>query len=81
MGKGGPKYTPEEARGRIPAVARHVALEAVDLVIALEKHPVDSAEVERRIFSLTGQAGHLTRLCHVIWKAEGLKRAETPAAE
>jgi len=75
MGKGGPRYTPDEARGRIPVVAKRVALEAVGLVIAMEKYPINSAEIERRLFSLTGQVGHLFKLCHVIWKYEGLKQA------
>ena len=81
MPKRGPRYTPEEAESRIPDVARNVALEAVDLVIALENHPIDSHEIERRIWSLTGQAGFLSRLCHVVWRHEGLKRAAEGPAE
>jgi len=71
----GPRYTPEEARVMIPISAKRVALEAVDLVIALEKYPINSEQVERRVWSLTGQAGFLSRLCHVIWKYEALKKA------
>jgi len=66
--------TPQEAEGRIPIVAKRVALEAVDLVIALDKYPVDTMEVERRVWSLSGQAGYLARLCHVIWKKEAFER-------
>ena len=75
MGKGGKKYTPEEAEARLPLVAKRLALEAVDLVIALERYPIDSHEIERRVWALTGEAGYLSRLCHVVWKAEGLKHA------
>jgi len=75
MKKHGARYTPEEAEGRIPIVARRVALEAVDLVIALEKYPVTSHEIEHRVWSMVGLAGHLSRLCHVIWKYEGFERA------
>jgi len=73
--KRGPRYTPEEAEARIQTVAKRLALEAVDLVISLDSNPIDSHEVERRIWSLTGQAGYLSRLCHIVWKYEGLKRA------
>jgi hypothetical protein len=75
MGKGGPKYTPDQARGRIPIVAKRVAMAAVDLVISLETHKIDSAVIERKLWSLSGLTGYLNRLCHVVWKYEGLKRA------
>jgi len=74
----GARYTPDEAQLRIPIVAKRVALEAVDLVIALDRHALDSHAIERRIWSLTGQVGHLARLCHVIWKYKGLEQATIP---
>ena len=74
MVKRGPKYTPEEAEGRIPGVAKNVALQSVGLVIALENWPVNSREIEQRVFSLSGQVGYLARLFHVVWKNEGLKK-------
>jgi len=73
----GPRYTPEEARVMIPISAKRVALEAVDLVIALEKYPIDSHNVERRVWALRGQVYLLQRLCYVIWKYEALKKAAT----
>jgi len=76
----GKHYTPEEARARIPVVAQRLALQAVDLVIALERHPLDSHEIEHRIWALSGQAGYLSRLCHLVWKHEGLKRAVAQGA-
>lgn len=81
MGKGGPRYTPDQARGRIPTVIKRMVLTGVDVMILLEKHPVDSQEIESRVIALTGLAGHLSRLCHVIWKYEGLKRAAAEAAK
>lgn len=74
MVRRGARYTPEEALSRIPTVAKRVALEAVDLVITLENYPVDSHEVERRLWALTGMVGLLSRLCHRVWKYEGVKR-------
>lgn len=72
--KKGARYTPKEAEGRIPIVAKRMALEAVDLVIALERYPINSHEVERRMWSLNGQVGFLSRLLHIIWRYEGIKR-------
>lgn len=77
MGRKKSSYRREEAEGRIPEVARRLALEAVDFVIALERYPLDSREVEHRLWALSGLTGHLNRLCHVVWKSEGLKRAAT----
>jgi len=74
----GARYTPEEAEARIPLVARQVALEAVDLVIALDKLPTNSQGVERRLWSLTGQVGHLNRLVHTVWKFKALEQAAMP---
>lgn len=74
MVKKGARYTPEEAMGRIPDVAKHLALECVGLVIALESYPVQAREIESRVWSLTGQVGYLARLFHTVWKDEGLKR-------
>jgi len=73
--KRGARYTPEEAALRLPIVAKRLALETVDLVIAMEKYPLNSGNIERRVWSLTGQAGMLARLFHVIWKYEALKEA------
>jgi len=79
MGKGkpGPRYTPAEAEARLQIAAKRVALEAVDLVIALDKYPISSYNIERRVWSLTGQVGNLSRMCHVIWKYEALVAATT----
>lgn len=74
MVKRGPNYTPEEAEGRIPDVAKNVALQSVGLVIALEKYPLSAREIEQRVFSLSGQVGYLARLFHIVWKNEGLKK-------
>ena len=75
-----PRYTPDQARARIPVVLKRMALTAVDIVVQLEAHDVDSQEVESRVHALTGLAGHLSGLCHVVWKYEGLKRAATQGA-
>lgn len=76
MVKRGPKYTPEEAEGRIPDVAKNVALQSVGLVIALDNYPLHSRDIEQRVFSLSGQVGYLARLFHIVWKNEGLKKYE-----
>jgi len=78
MVKKGPRYTPQEAEARIRLVAKRLALEAVDLVITLDRLPVNTHAVERRIWSLTGQAGYLARLANVIWRYEALKKAAAP---
>lgn len=80
MGKGGPRYTPEEAEARIPTVIKRMVLTGVDLTMQLDAHPIDSRAVEVRVIALTGLAGHLSRLCHVVWKYEGLKRAAAEEA-
>ena len=72
--RAGPKYTPEEARCRIPIVAKRVARDAADLVVLLAAADLDSHEVERLVWALSGQVGYLNRLCHVVWRYEGLKR-------
>ena len=80
MGKGGPRYTPEDAKGRIPTVIKRMVLTGIELEMLLDTHPIDSREVENLVVALTGHAGHLSRLCHVIWKHEGLKRAAAEKA-
>ena len=80
MGKGGPRYTPEEARARIPILLRRIALTAVDISAKLDTYPIDSQAIESRVAALTGLAGLLARLCHVVWKYEGLKRAAEQGA-
>lgn len=80
MGKGGKKYSEKEATGRIPLVAKRAALEAVDLVIALERYPINSREVEHRVWALTGEIGYLSRLIHVVWRHEGLRRLKEQGA-
>ena len=80
MPKRGPRYTPDEARARIQTSAKRVALEAVDLVIALENLPINTHAIERRIWALSGQVGYLSRLCHIVWKYEALKKAAEPPA-
>ena len=75
MGKKGPRYTPKEAEARIPTVIKRMVLTGIELEILLDTHPIDSREVENLVIALTGHAGHLSRLCHVIWKHEGLTRA------
>jgi len=81
MPKRGPRYTPEEAEARIPGVARSLALEAVGLVIALERRGPYSHDVERRVWAITGEAGFLSSLCHVLWRNRALEKAEAPGAE
>jgi len=73
MGKRAGGYTAAEAEALIPIVAKRLALEAVDLVISLDTHPVDSQAVERRMFSLTGQTGYLRMLCHTVWRGKALE--------
>ncbi len=80
MGKGGPRYTPEEARARIPILIQRIALTTVDIGVQLETHPIDSQEIESRVAAMTGLVGLLARLCHVVWKHEGLKRAAAEGA-
>jgi len=76
----GARYTPKEAEGRIPILALRVARDAQDLVLALEKYPIGSHEIEHRIWALLGEVGFLGRLCHVIWKYEALERATRSSA-
>jgi len=81
VGKGGPRYTPEEARARIPILIKRIALTVVDIGVQLETHPIDSQAIESRVVAMSGLVGLLTRLCHVVWKYEGLKRAAAEGAE
>jgi len=74
MVKRGARYTPQEAKARIYEVARRLALDVVDLGIALDKYPINSHEVERRMWVVSGEAGFLNRLCHVVWKYEAFQR-------
>jgi hypothetical protein len=74
MGKRGPRYTPKEAEALIPEVLRRMTLTGVELLILLDTYPIDSREVEVRVEALKGLTGRLIRLCHVIWRYEGLKR-------
>lgn len=76
----GKKYSRDEAEGRIPLVAKRVALQAVDLVIALEKYRINSQEIESRVWSLSGLTGYMNRLFHVVWRDEGLKRLKAEGA-
>jgi hypothetical protein len=70
----GAQYTKEEAAERIPSVARLVALGAVDLVITLDHYPLNSGELEMKLWQLTGEVGHLNKLFHTLWKADALAR-------
>ena len=76
MGKhhGPGTYTEEEARARIPDLARRVALDAVNLVITLDRHPVESAEVERTLWAFSGEVGLLSKLIHTVLRDEALRR-------
>jgi len=80
MGKRGPRYTPKEAEAMIPEVVRRMTLTGVDLMIQLDTYPIDSREIEVAVAALTGLAGRLSRLCHVIWRNEALKRAAPQGA-
>ena len=80
LGKKGPRYTPKEARARIPVLLRRIALTAVDVTMQLDKYPIDSQVIETRVLALSGLAGLLTRLCHIIWRHEALKRLVEPPA-
>lgn len=75
MGKGGPRYTPEQARARIPILLRRIALSAVDITVQLDVKDINSHAIETRVLALSGLAGLLNRLCHVVWKYEALKKA------
>ena len=75
LGKKGAKYTPEEARARIPILLKRITLTAVDIGVQLDVYPIDSQAVESRVVALSGLVGLFNRLCHVVWKSEGLKRA------
>jgi len=77
----GSQYTKEEAEGLIPSVARLVALGAVDLVISLDHYPLDSGEIERRLWALSGEFGHLSKLFHVLWKARALESLKAKRIE
>lgn len=79
--KPGAKYTPEEAEARVPFVVQGIALEAVDLMIALDKQGVNSQAFESRMFSLTGQVGELNHLCYGIWKFKALEKAATKSTD
>jgi hypothetical protein len=75
-------YTEEEARGRIPDLARRVALDSVNLVITLDRYPVESAEVERTLWAFSGEVGLLSKLIHTVLRAEGLRKfAEQSASK
>ena len=80
MGGKGPRYTPAEARARIPVLLQRIALTAVDIGVQLDKYPIDSQEIESRVVAMSGLVGLLNRLCHVVWKYEGLKRAAAEGA-
>ena len=80
MGKGGPRYTPEQARARIPFLLRRIALTAVDITALLDVEDINSHAIETRILALSGLAGLLNRLGHVVWKYEALKKAAEKGA-
>ena len=71
-------FTPEEAEARIPTVLKRIALGAIDCAVQLDKHPVNSREVESRVLAVQGYVGHLIKLCFVVWREP--KKAETDAA-
>lgn len=81
LGKKGPRYTPAEARARIPILLRRVVLTAVDIGAQLDTYPIDSQAIESRVVALSGLVGLLNRLCHVVWRHEGLARAAAEATE
>ena len=72
MGKGGPRYTPEQARARIPILLRRIALTTVDIAAQLDVEDINSQAIETRVLALSGMVGLLNRLCHVVWKYESL---------
>lgn len=76
-----PQYTGEEALWKIPIIAKRVALSSIDLVIQLENYPVNSHEIESRMWALSGQIGHMNRLFHTYWKAEAKKKPTTGGAD
>lgn len=80
MTRKGPRYTPEEARARIPVMLQRIALTAVDIGVQLDSYPIDSQEIESRTLALSGMVGLLNRLCHVVWKSEALKRVAAEGA-
>ena len=81
MGKRRYKYSYEEAKSRIPIVSKRVALEAVELLVLLTEglrgedppYPINSREIEHRVWALTGQVGYMSRLIHIVWRHEALK--------
>lgn len=89
MGKRRYKYSCEEAKARIPLVARRVALEAVDLLVILTEgergveapYPINSREVEHRVWALTGQVGYLSRLIHIVWRHDALEQLKAQGVE
>jgi len=74
MPKYKPRYTADEARGRIPELAKSVMLSSRDLLAALEQYPVTSREVEIVLWQLSGQLGLLSRMFHIVWKYEGFRK-------
>ena len=80
MGKGGPRYTPKEARARIPFLLRRIGLTTVDIAALLDTEDINSHAIESRVLALSGLVGLLTRLCHVVWKYEALKKAAEEGA-
>jgi len=59
---------PKVAEERLPFVARRIALEAIDLNMLLERYPVNTHTVERRIESLMGYMRLLTKLAYGLWR-------------
>lgn len=67
-------YGRKEAEGRIPHVVKTIALLAIELRIDLDNHPITSRTLEKTMYALSGQIGHLYKLFTVVWRDEGLKR-------
>ena len=81
LGKKGPRYTPKEAQAKIPILLRRIALTAVDITMQLDEYPIDSQAIETRVLALSGMAGLLSRMCHIIWRYEALKRLTEESTE
>jgi len=73
-------YSRKEAEALLPSVIRNAALSIIDSMICLDSNPVISREFESRILQTQGYIAYIMKLCHTIWKARGIERAEASLA-
>jgi len=70
-------YTAEEAEPLVPHAIKKIAMLAIDGMIVLDSHRVNSYEFERYVHALEGSIGHLSKLFTAVCKAPTHKRVAT----